>query len=126
MFEKILVHTGRSLLALYFLIPGALKFIAWETHVEMMEKRDMLFIPVLLAAAGIIQIIASLCLLINRYLFWSALTLAGLTLLINYNLHDFWNMGGDPGAGHETQNFFKNLGIFAGLLVLAGFNPKNK
>jgi len=36
-------------------------------------------------------------------------------------LHDFWNFSGVEG-GHELQNFIKNLGILAGLLVLAGLS----
>jgi putative oxidoreductase len=42
-----------------------------------------------------------------------------MTLLINVFMHDFWNdyPGGNP--QHELQNFIKNLGIFAGLLLLA-------
>jgi putative oxidoreductase len=39
--------------------------------------------------------------------------------VINVSLHDFWNYSGVEGA-HEMQNFIKNLGIFAGLLVLSG------
>jgi putative oxidoreductase len=49
----------------------------------------------------------------------AAFVLAGMTLLINVFMHDFWNEypGGNP--QHELQNFIKNLGIFAGLLLLA-------
>ncbi len=125
-FEKILIHSGRILLALYFLVPGVFKFLAWDTHVALMEKHNMMFVPILLATAGGLQIIASLCLIINRYVAWAALALAALTLLINYNLHDFWNFEGLERA-HETQNLIKNMGIFAGLLILAGthFKPKS-
>ena len=49
-----------------------------------------------------------------------ALGLAIMVLLINVSLHDFWNVYEDVNAERETQNFFKNLGIFAGLLLLAG------
>ena len=42
-----------------------------------------------------------------------------MTILINVNLHDFWNVYEGVNAKHEAQNFFKNLGIFAGLLLLA-------
>ncbi len=79
----------------------------------------MVFIPLLLAAAGVFQIVAALALIVNRYTAVFALLLAGLVLLINVNLHDFWNMEGVEGA-HELQNFVKNLGIFAGLLLLSG------
>jgi len=35
---------------------------------------------------------------------------------------DFWNTYPGTDAGHEMQNFVKNLGIFAGLLVLSASN----
>jgi putative oxidoreductase len=74
---------------------------------------------VLLALAGIFQIVAALMLIANRFTGIVALLLAGLVLVINISLHDFWNFSGLEGA-HEMQNFIKNLAIFAGLLVLAG------
>ena len=84
-----------------------------------MEKHNMPFVPVLLALAGIFQIVAALMLIANRFTGIVALLLAGLVLVINISLHDFWNFSGLDGA-HEMQNFIKNLGIFAGLLVLSG------
>ena len=50
---------------------------------------------------------------------WAALLMAGLTLVINVYMHDFWNVYEGGSAQHELQNFIKNLGIFAGLLILA-------
>jgi putative oxidoreductase len=51
-----------------------------------------------------------------------ALGFAAMVLLINLNLHDFWNVYEGVDAKHESQNFFKNLGILAGLLLLAAVN----
>ncbi|GIU28411.1 membrane protein [Shewanella colwelliana] len=116
----IFVTIGRVLLALYFLLPGVMKFISWDMHVALMQKHNMVMIPVLLAAAGVFQITAALALLLNRYTGLVSLLLAGLVLVINVSLHDFWNFSGVEGA-HEMQNFVKNLGILAGLLVLAGY-----
>jgi putative oxidoreductase len=117
-----LTHTGRSLLALYFLLPGIMKFAAWDMHVTLMETHGMMMVPVLLALAGIIQIGASICLLLNKQVVICALGLAGMILIINVNLHDFWNIYEGVDAERETQNFVKNLGIFAGLLLLAAMN----
>lgn len=115
----IFVTIGRVLLALYFLLPGVMKFISWDMHVALMQKHNMVMIPVLLAAAGVFQITAALALILNRYTGLVSLLLAGLVIVINFSLHDFWNFSGVEGA-HEMQNFVKNLGILAGLLVLAG------
>ncbi|NQZ51428.1 MAG: DoxX family protein [Moritella sp.] len=117
--NKLLLTVGRIMLALYFLIPGIMKFVSWDMHIGLMEKHNMPFVPVLLAAAGVFQIVAAILLIANRYTAIVALMLAGLVLVINVNLHDFWNLAGLEGA-HEMQNFIKNLGIFAGLLVLSG------
>ena len=34
-------------------------------------------------------------------------------------MHDFWNVYEGVSRAHETQNFVKNLAVFAGLLVLS-------
>ena len=80
--KTVLNNSGRSLLALYFLIPGVMKFLAWDMHTELMEKHGMLMVPVLLAIAGIIQILASISILLNRNVVVCALGLAILVLLI--------------------------------------------
>jgi putative oxidoreductase len=117
-----LTRTGRSLLALYFLLPGIAKFTQWDMHITLMETHSMVMIPALLGLAGIIQISASICLLLNRQVVISSLILAAMTLVININLHDFWNIYDGVNVEHETQNFVKNLAIFAGLLMLAAIN----
>ena len=87
-----------------------------------MEAHDMKMIPFLLAVVGIIQILGSVSLLLNKYVVICALGFAAMTLLININLHDFWNVYEGVSAEHEAQNFYKNLGIFAGLLLLAAIH----
>ena len=114
-----LIISGRVLLGLYFLLPGIMKFVSWDMHLALMAEHNMVMIPVLLAAAGAFEILAALALMANRYTALVSLMLAGLVVLINFSLHDFWNYSGIEGA-HEMQNFIKNLAILAGLLVLAG------
>lgn len=125
MLKLSLATVGRSLLALYFLLPGILKFVSWDTHVALMEKHGMVMVPLLLAAAGGLQILCSIGILLNRYTQWFALVLALMVLAINFQLHDFWNYTDTEGA-HELQNFVKNLGIFAGLLVLSAYSWKGE
>ena len=120
--KNLLINIGRVLLALYFLLPGIGKFIAWDDQVALMEAHDMKMIPVLLAVAGIIQILGSISLLLNKYVVICALGFAAMTILININLHDFWNVYEGVNAEREAQNFYKNLGIFAGLLLLAAIH----
>ncbi len=116
------MHTGRVMLALYFLAPGIGKFTAWEANVALMEAHNMVMIPFLLAIAAVAQVAGSISMLLNKYVVACALGFAAMTILININLHDFWNVYEGVDVKHEYQNFFKNLGIFAGLLLLAAVN----
>ena len=120
--KNILMHVGRVLLALYFLAPGIGKFTSWDSHVALMEAHNIIMVPVLLAIAGIVQVVGSISLLLNKQVVICALGFAVMTILINLNLHDFWNVYEGVDVKHETQNFYKNLGIFAGLLLLAAVN----
>ena len=120
--RSILMHVGRIFLALYFLIPGISKFTSWDSSVALMEAHNMKMIPALLTIAGIAQVVGSISLLLNRHVVICALGFAVMTLLINFNLHDFWNSYEGVNPNRELQNFYKNLGIFAGLLLLAAVN----
>lgn len=125
MTNTVLMTTGRVLLGLYFLLPGIMKFAAWDMHVEMMELHGIPSPAPLLLVATVAEIIAGLFLIIGTYVRLMALGCALLVLVINVMMHDFWNFDGIVG-GHEMQNFVKNLGIFAGLLVLAAVSPNRK
>ena len=120
--KSILMHTGRIMLALYFLAPGIGKFTAWDANVALMEAHNMVMIPFLLAIAAVVQVAGSISMLLNKYVVVCALGFAAMTILINISLHDFWNVYEGVDVKHEYQNFFKNLGIFAGLLLLAAVN----
>ena len=83
-------------------------------------------IPIMLTIAGIAQIIGSISLLLNKYVVVCSIGFAVMTIIINLNLHDFWNIYDEVNPERELQNFYKNLGIFAGLLLLAASNMEEK
>lgn len=120
--KNLLTNIARIFLALYFLLPGIGKFVAWDDQVALMEAHNMKMVPLFLAIAGVIQIVGGISLLLKKYVVVCALGFAAMTIVINLNLHDFWNVYEGVNAEREAQNFFKNLGIFAGLLALSASN----
>ena len=114
-----MITTGRVLLALYFLLPGVLKFVAFPMNIALMNAHGVPNPAPLLVVAGVAQVTGALLLMTGRFVRFNALGFVAYILVINVLLHDFWNFSGQQG-GHELQNFIKNLGILAGLLVLAG------
>lgn len=109
---------GRLLLGIYFLLPGISKFLLFESNFDLVVERQVPFPTFSLFLIGVLQIIFGLLLILGRKVSLSSLVLVIVTLLINFYIHDFWNMSGEESQQHETQNFIKNLGIIAGLLLL--------
>jgi len=118
-YDNIYLLLGRILLGLYFLVFGALKVPTYFDTLSLMISKGVPLSGVLLPITIIVQVLAGFFLIIGQNLRISSLLLVVLTFLINIFIHDFWNLTGDPSQAHEAQNFIKNLGIIAGLLVLA-------
>ena len=123
--DEIAFTAGRVLLGLYFVLPGIAKFLSWQSHIDLMQHHNVPFPAPLLLLAGITNLLLGFMLLTNRFARLAAYGCVLYILVINFNLHDFWNFSGMEGA-HETQNFVKNLGILAGCLVLAAFPAKQE
>ena len=117
--EKIFITVGRVMLGLYFLLPGISKIPTYAGTTEYMLLHNIPLASILLPITIVLQIGLGVMLIIGYRIKESALILAALTIFINIGMHDFWNEYPNTDAGHETQNFVKNLAIFAGLLVLS-------
>jgi len=119
--EALCPLAGRILLGLYFIVPGGLmKIFNYQGTADYMAEHGMFMIPFFLVLTIIIQLGAGAALIAGYKAQIAAFLLAGLTLVISLVMHDFWDVADALQRGHETQNFVKNLGIIAGLLVLSG------
>lgn len=123
--DPYLFSIGRLLLGLYFLLPGISKIPSYSETLLLMISKGVPLDQISLLITIFLQIFFGILIILNKYLRISCILLFILTILINYYIHDFWNLSGDPSQGHETQNFVKNLGIAAGLLILATKDSKN-
>jgi putative oxidoreductase len=119
--EALCPLAGRIILGLYFIVPGGLmKIVNYQGTADYMAAHGMFMIPFFLVLTIIIQLGAGAALIAGYKAQIAAFLLAGLTLVISLVMHDFWDVADALQRGHETQNFVKNLGIIAGLLVLSG------
>lgn len=119
-FERLMLLIGRGLLGLYFILPGITKITGFAATSEYMAAHGVPLIPVLLVVTIVIQIGGGLALMFGFKTQLIAFLLAGLTIVINVFMHNFWSMEEGLERNHEMQNFVKNLAIMAGLLYVAG------
>ena len=84
-----------------------------------MVLHNIPIVSILLPITIVLQIVLGSMLIIGYRIKEAALILAALTIFINIGVHDFWNEYPNIDSSHEIQNFVKNLGIFAGLIVLS-------
>jgi putative oxidoreductase len=118
-FDPLFYTLGRFLLGLYFVLPGILKISGYSATLALMQTKGVPLAEALLPVTIAVQIGLGLMLIFGQQIRISALILFGLTILINIYIHNFWALQGDPSYAHEMQNFVKNLGIAAGLLVVS-------
>jgi len=119
-FDTVYFTLGRALLGIYFLLPGILKAAQYSDTLAFMLSKGVPLAELLLPVTIILQVGLGLLVILGKAIRISALLLFGMTILINLYIHNFWTLQSDPSYTHELQNFIKNLGIAAGLLVLAG------
>jgi putative oxidoreductase len=116
--NNIMYASGRVLLGIYFLLPGLGKIFTYSDNLILLASKGVPLSVISLPLTILIEIGLGLFLIFGKYVRVSSFILFALTILINIFIHDFWNLSGDIQA-HETQNFYKNMGVAAGLLILA-------
>ena len=116
--NNIMYASGRVLLGIYFLLPGLGKIFTYSDNLILLASKGVPLSVISLPLTILIEIGLGLFLIFGKFVRVSSFILFALTILINIFIHDFWNLSGDIQA-HEAQNFYKNMGVAAGLLILA-------
>ena len=116
--DSLMMVVGRVLLGIYFLLPGLGKILTYSDNIILLTSKGVPLTPIALPLTILIEVILGAMLIVDRYIKMSSMILFALTLLINIFIHDFWNLSGVM-QSHEAQNFYKNMGVAAGLLILA-------
>jgi putative oxidoreductase len=118
----LLPFVARLLIVSEFLIAVNGKISGWSGQAAYMTAHGMHFVQPLLAAALAIELLGSICLITG---FQARIAAAVMWLylgIVSLRLHDFWNQSGMAAGGNQTQ-FFKNLGMMGGLLMITAYGP---
>jgi putative oxidoreductase len=113
---------ARVLLSLEFLIAVNGKISGWSDQAAYMASHGMHFVAPLLGAALVIELIGSICLITGYRASEAAAVMFIYLGIVSVRLHDFWNLPGNRGGMAMTE-FFKNMGMMGGLLMIAAYGP---
>ena len=111
--------SGRFLMGVYFILPGISKIVDFEGTSGYMANHGVPLVSLLLVITIILQLALGLFMIVGFQTKLTAFLLAGMVLVISIFMHNFWSMEDGINKTHETQNFFKNMGIMAGLLMIS-------
>jgi putative oxidoreductase len=111
---------ARILLALMFVLAGFGKLTGLEGTAGYIASKG-LPAPMLLAiAAGVVELVAGVLLIVGWQARWAALALAAFTLVASVIFHNYWSMPADQQMMQRLM-FLKNLSVTGGLLFVFAF-----
>jgi len=106
-------------MGVYFILPGISKIVDFEGTSGYMANHGVPLVSLLLVITIVLQLALGLFMIVGFQTKLTAFLLAGMVLVISIFMHNFWSMEDGINKTHETQNFFKNMGIMAGLLIIS-------
>ena len=118
--QGIPVVIARILLALMFVLAGIGKLSGLEGTAGYIASKGLPAPMLLAVAAGVVELVAGVLLIIGWQARWAALALAAFTVVATVIFHNYWAM---PAAQQMTQQlmFMKNLAVTGGLLLVFAF-----
>ena len=109
---------ARLLVVSEFVIAVLGKLTGWSDQAAYMTSHGMRLVQPLLALALAIELLGSICLILGFQARRAAAVMFLYLGIVSFRLHDFWNKSGMAAGANQTE-FFKNLGIMGGLLMIA-------
>jgi len=113
---------ARLLICAIFVQGAFGKIFGWSGQAEYMASHGMRFIPPLLGAALVIEVLGVLALVTGYQARLAAFLMFVYLGIVSVMLHNFWTASGMSAATSQTQ-FLKNAGIMGGLLMIAAYGP---
>lgn len=111
---------GRVLLALMFVTAGFSKLTALEGTAGYIASVGLPAPMLLAVAAGVVELVAGVLIIVGWQARWAALALAAFTVVASVLFHNYWAKPADK-AFMEQLMFMKNMSVTGGLLVLFAF-----
>ena len=115
-----LALVGRILLAMIFITSGFSKIGGFDGTVGYIASKGLPMASVVAALTILIEVGGGLAVVVGFMTRWAALALAVFTVLAALIFHAYWGVPAEQVMAQQI-NFWKNISIAGGFLVLAAF-----
>ena len=113
---------GRILLALIFVTSGFGKITGFEGTVGYIASKGLPMASIVAVIAIVIELGGGLAVVFGFLTRWAALGLAVFSVIAAFIFHAYWGVPAEQ-VMMQQINFWKNISIAGGFLVLAAFGP---
>jgi putative oxidoreductase len=118
--QNVVALIGRIMLALIFITSGFGKIGGFAGTAGYIASKGLPLASVVAALTILIELGGGLAIVLGFLTRWAALALAAFTVLAAVIFHAYWGVPADQVMGQQI-NFWKNISIAGGFLVLAAF-----
>lgn len=115
-----LALVGRILLALIFVTSGFSKIGGFDGTVGYIASKGLPMASIVAGLTILIELGGGLAVVVGFMTRWAALALAAFTVLAAVIFHAYWSVPPEQVMAQQI-NFWKNISIAGGFLVLAAF-----
>jgi len=120
--RNLLALIGRIALAAIFIKSGYGKIGNFDGTVAYITNAGLPLPQVGAVVAIVVELVGGIALAIGFKTRWAALAIAIFTLAAAFFFHNYWAMAADKQLA-QSINFWKNLSIFGGMLIVCAFGP---
>lgn len=111
-----LLLVGRLLMAALFLPSGISKALNFAPFATSLADKGLPYAEAWAGAAVAIEILGPIALILGFLPSWTALLLIAFVVVASGMSHRYWEFAEVAARRNQEINFFKNLGVIAGLL----------
>lgn len=117
-----LALVGRILLALIFITSGFSKITGFDGTVGYIASAGVPMASIAAVLSIVVELGGGLAVAFGFMTRWAALALAVFSVVAGFIFHTYWAVPADQ-VMMQQINFWKNISIAGGFLVLAAFGP---
>src|ERR1700704_2141368 len=107
---------GRLLMAALFLPSGISKLLGFSGFAASLATKGLPYPEALAAGAVAIEVLGPIALVLGFLPRWTAVILIAFVIMASATTHRYWEFADAAARRAQEVNFFKNIGVIAGLL----------